>query len=168
MGETLVRNEPPVKADIIVVLAGDGWGNRILKASELASQGYAPKVLVSGPNTNYETWECDLAIAFAEKHGFPASLFVRFPNEALSTWDEAMVTIPELRRQGVRRFLLVTSDTHTRRAARIFDELRGDLQMTVVASPSKFFTPSRWWAHREGRKAVFNEWAKSVAGFFHL
>src|ERR1039458_2414649 len=62
LGSFLVKAGPPQKADIVVVLAGDGFGNRILKAAELVKQGWAPKVLVSGPDGNYGNHECDWAI----------------------------------------------------------------------------------------------------------
>ncbi len=42
LGGYLVYSEPPQSADIILVLAGDFYGSRVLKAAELAKQGYAP------------------------------------------------------------------------------------------------------------------------------
>ena len=38
MGRFLVETQPPEKADMIVVLGGDWYGNRILKAAELVKQ----------------------------------------------------------------------------------------------------------------------------------
>ena len=49
MGEFLVHTDPIMKADAVLVLAGDWNGDRILKGGELVKQGYAPVVLVSGP-----------------------------------------------------------------------------------------------------------------------
>ena len=48
LGRYLVYSLPPQSADIILVLAGDFYGPRVLKAAELAKQGYAPVVLISG------------------------------------------------------------------------------------------------------------------------
>ncbi len=53
LGSYLVKADPPEKADIALVLAGDGEGNRILKAAQLARQGYVSKILVSGPSGMY-------------------------------------------------------------------------------------------------------------------
>ena len=83
----LVRDEGPAHAEIAVVLAGDYYGNRILRAAELVKQGYVPNVLVSGPHMLYGFHECDLAIPFAVKRGYPESWFIRAPNETRSTRD---------------------------------------------------------------------------------
>jgi hypothetical protein len=92
LGRLLVRDEGPAHADIAVVLAGDFYGNRILRGAQLVKQGYVPHVLVSGPHMLYGLYECDLAIPFAVQRGNPESWFIRAPNEALSTRDEAAAT----------------------------------------------------------------------------
>ena len=89
LGWYLVKASPPEKADIALVLAGDGNGLRILRAAELVRAGYAPKVLVSGPDGNYGLYECDLAIPFAVKAGYPEAYFEHFENHARSTREEA-------------------------------------------------------------------------------
>lgn len=163
LGRDLVRNDGPTRADIAVVLAGDYTGHRILKAAELVQQGYVPKVLVSGPDGLYGHYECDLAIPFAVERGYPENWFIREPNEALSTRQEAAAILPDLRRRGVHRFLLVTSDYHTARAARIYRAAAPDLDMRVVAAPDPYFTPNGWWHNREGQKIFVIEWMKTVA-----
>ena len=163
LGRLLVRAGNPVPADVVVVLAGDYTGNRILKAAELVRQGYAPKVLVSGPYGFYGAYECDPAIAFAVGRGNPAPWFVRLPHRAHSTVEEADVVVPELRRMGVRRYLLVTSNYHTARAGRTFRARAPDLDVHVVAAPEEFFDPASWWHSREGRKLVLVEWEKTLA-----
>src|SRR3974377_635087 len=119
-GTSLEKAGPPHKADIAVVLGGDEFGNRILTAAELTRTGYVPRVLVSGPSGLYGYYECGLAIPFAVKHGWPESIFVPAPNDARSTREEAAALVPLMRRMGVRSFLLVTSDFHTRRAGNLF------------------------------------------------
>ena len=84
-------------------------------------------------------------------------------NEALSTREEAGAILADLRRRGVHRFLLVTSDYHTARAARIYRRAAPDLDMRVVAAPDKFFRADGWWRNREGRKIFVVEWMKTVA-----
>jgi uncharacterized SAM-binding protein YcdF (DUF218 family) len=163
LGRLLVRDEGPAHADIAVVLAGDYSGHRILRAAELVKQGYVPQVLVSGPNMMYGSYECDLAIPFAVQRGYPESWFIRAPNEARSTREEAAAILPDLRRRGVHRFLLVTSDYHTARAARIYRAAASDLEVRVVAAPDEYFTPGGWWHNREGRKIFLVEWMKTVA-----
>jgi uncharacterized SAM-binding protein YcdF (DUF218 family) len=162
-GSYLVRDETPQKADMAVVLGGDAYGNRILKAAELVRQGFAPKALISGPPGFYGSHECDLAIPFAERAGYPASYFLHFEHKATSTMEEAQVIAAELRRLGAKRILLVTSDFHTHRAGRIFRAAAPDLTFYVVAAPDFFFTAHGWWHNREGRKLFALEWAKTFA-----
>lgn len=168
MGSYLVQAEQPRKADIVLVLAGDGTGNRILKAAELVRQGYAPKVFVSGPDGNYGLHECDLEIPFAVRAGYPESYFVHFENTARSTREEAQQAAAELRRMGMHRVLLVTSDYHTRRSKRLYKLEAPDLEVIVVAAPDVSFTAHGWWKNRQGQKTAFYEWLKTVTSWFNI
>ncbi len=165
LGGYLVNAEPPVKADLILVLAGDGFGHRILKGAELARQGYAPKVLVSGPDGNYGNYECDLAIPFAVRAGYPESMFLHFEHRARSTEEEARVAVEKLRAMGVKRVLLVTSDYHTRRAGKIYHRAAPGIDVHVTAAPDEYFRADSWWKDREARKIFLYEWMKTVAQF---
>jgi uncharacterized SAM-binding protein YcdF (DUF218 family) len=162
----LIRDEGPAKADALVVLAGDPYGQRLLHAAELARQGYAGKVIVSGPSY-FDIHECDIAIQFAVRKGYPVEYFIALPNDALSTREEARVVLEELKRRGMRSFLLVTSDYHTARAGRIYrstmKKLGGGPDMRLVAAPDKWFSRDGWWKSREGLKIVFMEWSKTLA-----
>jgi uncharacterized SAM-binding protein YcdF (DUF218 family) len=163
MGAFLVDAESPSRADLIVVLAGDTYGNRILKAAELVKQGYAAKVLVSSPAGFYGLHESDLAIPFAVKHGFSASWFVAFPHDAHSTDEEARVILPELQKRNVHRVVAVTSDYHTRRALHILRARWPGIELCMVAAPDEFFSAHGWWHTREGRKTFFLECTKTLA-----
>lgn len=166
IGHALIRDEGPGKAEIAVVLAGDDSGHRIEKGAELVRAGYVPSVLVSGPSY-YGVHECDLAIAFATRKGYPANWFIPLPNSDLSTKQEAWSVLQELRRRSIHSFLLVTSDYHTARAARIYRAVErsmgGGPDMRVVAAPDQYFHESSWWRSREGQKTVFFEWSKTLA-----
>jgi uncharacterized SAM-binding protein YcdF (DUF218 family) len=168
IGRFLVRAEAPQTADAVLVLAGDGYGHRILRGAELVRQGFAPRAFVSGPLGFYGSHECDLAIPFAVARGYPESYFVPLANQARSTREEARLTVPELRRRGVRKLLLVTSDYHTRRAGTIFRNLASGMTIVVAASTDNDFDAGRWWTTREGRKCVFFELTKTVAEWFEL
>lgn len=163
MGAFLVEVESPSNADLIVVLAGDPYGHRIVKAAELVKDGYAPSVLVSGPAGFYGLHESDLAIPFAVKRGFPASWFIAFPHEAHSTDEEARAIWPELRKRNVHRVLVVTSDYHTRRALHVLRARWPGIEIRMVAAPAEFFSADGWWHTREGRKTFFLECSKTLA-----
>jgi uncharacterized SAM-binding protein YcdF (DUF218 family) len=165
LGGFLVRAEPPGRAELAVVLAGDWWGNRILKAADLVRQGYVPRALVSGPDGAYGYHECDLAIPFALRRGYPEHWFLHLHHHGYSTREEAQAVLPELRRRGIRSVLIVTSDYHTRRAGALYRSLAPDLQIRVVAAPDVFFRADAWWKTRQGRKQWFFEALKTVTGW---
>ena len=116
-----MRVDPLEPAEVIVVMAGDATGGRVTKATELASQGYGSTVLVSGRQSYYGYKECEVGIEFAVERGGRRELFEPFCTGAKSTLEEAVDVDNELRRRGVRRALIVTSNFHTRRAGYIFD-----------------------------------------------
>ena len=168
LGSYLVQAGAPEKADAAFVLAGDSSGNRILTAAELMRQGYVRKVVVSGPAGHYGLHECELAIPFAVKNGYPESYFEHAEHSAHSTAEEAQVTLPQLRRDGYRRIILVTSDYHTRRAAKVFRDAAPDLTFFMVAAPDPYFSAGGWWHNREGQKTFLTEWEKTVARWIGL
>ena len=168
LGSYLDQSGPPEKADAVFVLGGDANGHRILKGAELVRQGFAPRVVVSGPAGNYGYYESDLAIPFAVKAGYPESYFVPFPNHALSTREEAAAAAVEFHALGAHRILLVTSLFHTRRAGGDFRAAAPDLTFIVVASRDENFTKNGWWHNREARKTFLLEWMKTGANWFNL
>jgi uncharacterized SAM-binding protein YcdF (DUF218 family) len=166
IGEALVHNDGPGKADVAVVLGGDYWGNRIVTAAQLVRAGYVPAVLVSGPPGFYGCNESELAVAYAVRRGYPAQWFVRVDHNEMNTRDEAQILLDEMQRRNIHSFLLVTSDYHTARSRRLFlaaEHARGGgPDMRVVAAPDQFFKADSWWRNREGRKTCLMEWLKTV------
>jgi uncharacterized SAM-binding protein YcdF (DUF218 family) len=163
MGALLVHTEPPSHADLIVVLAGDLHGNRILRGAELVKEGYASKVLVSGPGGAYDLHECDLAIPFVVRRGYPVSWFIPVPHDGHSTAEEGRVIFPVLQKMRAHRVLVVTSDYHTRRALRTLRAQWPGIDIHMIAAGDEFFSPSGWWHTREGRKTFLLEWTKTFA-----
>ena len=165
----LIEDHPPEKAEIIVVLAGDGYGRRILRAVELVEQGYAPRVLVNGSAEFYGLNESQAAIEFAVQRGAPRRVLEAFPNEAKSTIEEAKIVDDELTRQGVSKALVVTSDFHTRRSRSLFAARgSGKVKYVFVASTYPEFDPEAWWHSRQGTKTLFLEYLKTVYTWFEL
>lgn len=165
-GRMLVRDDGPQKADAILVLGGDDFGMRIIKAAQLAQQGYAPYVLVSGP-PDLLGHDSDGIIDFAARNGYPRALFrpVWLPLGTDSTRSEATFLGHYLRAHGIKHILLVTSNYHTRRAARLWRKQASWIDLTVVAAPDQYFTPDGWWKTRSGQKTCFLEWTKTIAAW---
>lgn len=168
MGSLLVDAEPPQKADIEIVLGGDYSGNRIMKGCEVLRAGLVPRALVSGSGLFYGEHESVLAIRLATARGCPSETLVPFKYPANSTADEAAHLIPELHRLNSRKVLLVTSPSHTARAARIFRRLAPEIEFHAVASIDRRWNNGYWWKTREGRKVWLLESVKTIAGFMGL
>jgi uncharacterized SAM-binding protein YcdF (DUF218 family) len=161
IGEWLVSPDTPAPADLIVVLGGDFWGPRAVKGAELGVHGYAPHVLISGPEY---VWygkpypEGDLATMFLVQKGYPRSLFETFFHHASSTIGEAKALAPELKRRNVRRVLIVTSSYHSRRASLVFHAVLPFTQIRVIGVPD--YQLESWWKIPISRRLVRSEWSK--------
>jgi len=168
MGSVLVNENPPVAADLIYVLGGDVGGGRILRGAELSREGYARTVLVGNGEQDYGYLESDLAIAFAARHGYDPSLFVAERGFANSTVDEARRVVPDFRRMGAHRILLVTTEWHSARAGRVFRRTAPDLEFYVVGVDDRDWHHGNWWIDREGRKRFVLEALRTIADFLRI
>ena len=166
VGRLLVYSDAVEPADCAVVLGGDPDGYRITAAAELARTGVVPLVLVRGPQGMSGINEADAAIHFITSHGYDGKWFAAVRHKATSTRAEADILLAEMERRGMKSFLLVTSNFHTRRSRRIFLGVmarRGDqMKMTVLATGDANYRPDSWWRSREGLKTAFYEWTKTV------
>ena len=168
LGEGLIAYEAPQKAELIVVLGGDTRGGRIMAASRLIHEGWAPQALISGAGYVYGYHESDLEVDYAVRHGERADEFVKIPFPAVSTRDEARAVIGELRRMHIHKYLVVTSNYHTRRAARTFRREGPDLEPHVVSAGDANFSEHDWWRHRESSKMLLDEYMKNIANVIGL
>ena len=165
LGNYLIYSQAPRPADIIVVLAGDFYGPRVLKAAELATHGYAPLVLISG--TPYQGRpEGEFAISFLAKQGYPSRLFESFGHDAHSTIEEAIVLRAELRRRHVMNAILVTGAFHSRRSSIVFWLFCPGIHFISVPGPEPSYHPDRWWTDDHSRALFYSEWTKIMGTVF--
>lgn len=167
-GTFLDNGEKPRQADAIVVLAGGWRGERILAASELKDKGMAPVVVVSGTLAVYGQQECLLAIEYLRLLGRSTEGFVCADSRADSTAEEAAAVAGFLRKHAFKRILVVSCDTHMRRATLLWRKQAPDLDLTFTPAASPNFDLKRWYATREGRKAVVLEWSKLITSYFGI
>jgi uncharacterized SAM-binding protein YcdF (DUF218 family) len=168
LGAMLVSAGPPQKADLIIVLGGDWHGDRILKAAELVREGYAPKVLVSGSAQVYGRFESDLAIDFAVRKGYARENLIPTNDQNLNTVQEARNDLGQARARGAHRVIVVTSEFHTARSARIFRREAHGLEFVMVAADTPEWHHGEWWKDREGQKIWLAEFEKTIADFFRI
>jgi len=165
LGSYLVCSETPQPSDLILVLAGDFYGPRVLKGAELATEGYAPRVLISG--TPYQGRpEGEFAIAFLARQGYRTDSFESFGHAAGSTIEEAIALRPELARRGVKRVLLVTSAHHSRRALIVFKTLCSGIRFVSVPAPDPYYHADGWWRNTSSRRLFTSEWTKIAGSVF--
>jgi len=158
---TAVDGPPQQPADIVVALAGDLSGGRVLRAAELVADGAAPLALANGAFRIFGEDECRQAVQYARRRGVPQAAVEPFCFRADSTLAESQLVDAELRRRGVRRALVVTSDFHTRRARYIYRRhTSGQVDYHFLSAPTRGFDPETWWQSRSGQKTVFLEYVK--------
>lgn len=165
VGEWLVSPDTPAPADLIVVLGGDFWGHRVVEAANLAVRGYAPHVLISGPDYYLNGTphpEGELATKFLVDKGYPPNLFWTFPHHAPDTLDEAKLLSAELKRLKANRLLIVTSNYHSRRSSILFHALLPFSEIRVIGVPEDYFEPKFWWKTQSSRELVRSEWMKII------
>jgi uncharacterized SAM-binding protein YcdF (DUF218 family) len=153
---------------MIIVLAGDETGHRILKAAELAREGYAPAVLVDNSHRVYAATESQLAAEFAVKRGYSPGFFITVNWNAWSTSEELAQAVTELRKRGVRRAIVVTTVWHTARSVRVCRRLAPEIQFYPVGAEDPRWHDGAWWTDREGRKNFFLEGLKTIADFLRV
>ncbi len=164
LGSYLVQNQKPEKAEVVVALAGDEYGDRVLTAGQLVREGWAPYALVSG--TPYLlTNHAELSIDYAAAKGYSRSYFRPFERDMVATRDETQDIAEWLKQHGIHKVLLVSSNYHTRRAARLMKEAAPNLQVITIAAPDKYFTPDGWWRNRGGQRIFLQEWLKTLSAW---
>jgi uncharacterized SAM-binding protein YcdF (DUF218 family) len=168
MGAVLVNSQTPEKSDVVLVLAGDNAGRRVGEGVQLVKDGYAPKLLISGPFKVYGVQDSILAAQYAQKLGLRPDQTIPILRDYLSTSDEAHTIVPLLRQMGVHKYLLVTSQYHTGRAGRVFRRVGPDLEFRTVAAPDPRWCRGYWWTQRECQKTWLLEATKNVADFFRI
>jgi uncharacterized SAM-binding protein YcdF (DUF218 family) len=175
MGQFLVVTDPLERADLIYVFAGDFWGGRVLLGANLGSQGWAPRVVLSGGlysgGGEVSRYAGDLAVDFAVRRGYSRGLFLSIPMEAQSTIDEARFMGPIFHRLGARRVILVTSNFHSRRAAEVFRLFLPEFDFRMEGAPDDTFDPHAWWKTPQQRHLLFGEFQKMLGTLlvrFHL
>jgi uncharacterized SAM-binding protein YcdF (DUF218 family) len=165
IGTLLVQDSPPRQADAVVVLnTGVDYYPRLVEAAELVMAGYAPRVIINGNRktailreleaagfTPSLPWDTDIRRMLNLLGVMDEQILSISVEDAYDTISEARGVAPELRQQGFKRLLIVTSRFHTRRAGHIWRQaFPGEFDIITVAASKDPFDPAGWW--REGRQ----------------
>ncbi|NTA59973.1 YdcF family protein [Agrobacterium tumefaciens] len=151
-GSLLVVEDPPARADVIVVLGGDG-PPRAAQAAKLWHEGRAPLVLVTGYG------DCDFIHDMLVQLGVDSAA-VSMECLSLSTWENATFSQPILTGMRAKSAILVTSWFHSRRAVKRFRFVMPQIQW--ISLPAQR-TVSLWRLAINGDGVqVFKEYAKAL------
>ncbi len=162
MGDFLVVRDVLQPADVIIVVSGDGTGERARSAAALWQRGLAPWVFVSGSRAGAARGGAAAEmVRVLVRAGVPRDRVV-VDDQAASTHDNARQSAALMEARGWKRAILVTSPYHSRRAAVIFRAAfrpRG-LGLRVYATEASFFEVRAWWTREQDRALVRSEYLK--------
>jgi uncharacterized SAM-binding protein YcdF (DUF218 family) len=165
LGSWLVREDPLVSADVIVVLSGS-MPSRAEEAARLFRANYAPEVWVSRPTSPAASLAA-LGISYAGEETYNREILVRlgvpvncihiFPEPIVDTEQEVREIARGLREQNKRSAIIVTSPEHTRRVKALWRRLAGgNLRAILHAAPEDPFN-IHWWRNTQDAFAVMRE-----------
>jgi uncharacterized SAM-binding protein YcdF (DUF218 family) len=178
IGQFLVYEQSPQKADVIAVLNGRDT-ERSLAAVDLYNQGFAKLIVIAHGSKqpgSEEFWKrvgrnFDRKKFFqktVEVMGVPPHAFQMIGDGVTSTYDEAKVTKQFLIQNHYKSILLVTSKWHSRRAYLTFKTAFKDTkELKITVYPSKYdtFDPQGWWKNQSDIEIVMGEYFRL---FFYL
>lgn len=159
--------EQPSPAEYVMVLAGDE-NVRPFAAAALVKAGFARGVLLAEikPTPTVKDRLAPPAHAVNREvliqRGVPERVIQLLPGQADSTHDEAMALAAFLCNRPDVRVLVMTTDSHTRRARLAFCHALADgaQQVTIVAAPTDLFCMDYWWRDQWGFTIVASEYLK--------
>jgi len=154
MGRWLVREDPLSSADAIVVLSG-GMPYRAEEAAKLFAMGDAPEVWVSRPDSP-ATELRGMGIGFVGEEEYNRKVLVNkgvpeasvriLPDPIVNTEQEVEQIAGEVRRAGMKKVIIVTSPSHTRRVKALWNKLVGAKPEAIVrAAFEDPYDANHWW-----------------------
>ena len=160
IGNFLVVEDNPSKADAIVVLSGDS-GARLEQGVELYRNGYARWLILVGGGQQGSPPAAEVMRRAAGELGVPPTRMLTVDQSA-STREDALYTRELMLRQGLRSVILVTSPYHERRASLTFAKAFEGTGISVASYPVQDdqWRPDNWWQQGTTLRLTIVELAK--------
>lgn len=142
----LIVDEPPQKADVIIVLGSPALDNgmpgaiqksRVKKGVELYHKGCAPVVIFTGAAVQNRFVEARVMADQAGRLGLPESALLLEP-QATNTIENGRYSAQLMSERGWHKALVVTTPYHTRRATTVFSKLPLEAHLVAADLPSDF------------------------------
>jgi uncharacterized SAM-binding protein YcdF (DUF218 family) len=172
VGRWLDVGEPPVPADYAFVAAGDEQ-SRPFAAALLYKYGYVRKILLTRPPRHAGSARVskeydELSRAVLVHQGVKPDDIRVLEGDVYSTMDEARLLAPLVRAEPQARFVVVTSDYHTRRTLWSVRHVtpEGADRLHAFAAPTDGVVPAEWWNTENGAATYLSEYLRLA--FYHL
>ena len=165
----LMKQDPPEKADLMVVLSGSAF-DRGNEGARLYKEGYARHIVCPGGNledillalgdTMYESDVCKKDIV---RNGVAESL-VTVLHYGTSTREEADTILGYCKAHHIKKIIVVTTLFHTRRAGKVYKKRFAAEGVTVLirGAHSSEYDEDYWWQSENGLIALNNEYMKTL------
>ncbi len=166
VGSALVKKDVIQPSDAIVVLTGDYTGTRMHAGISLLKSGMGKYIVFNGGKEYWTINYSELVLRQLSAEGIKPEQAVWSDDDQNSrnTRDEALANLRLLTEKGVKSFILVTSDYHTARSARVYERLAKNHEMSMyiypVQDPNVIL--NGWWRDRASAKNVLIEWEKTI------
>jgi uncharacterized SAM-binding protein YcdF (DUF218 family) len=130
--------------ETIVVLAGD-YEERIPAAISAYHKGYSKQFLLTNGGVRRgwshehqrNLYEIERSEILLIKHGIPQQAIIKLPFVKSGTVYDALMVKEYVEKHNIRSILLVTSDSHARRAFWIFNRVLKDYKIEIGVFPAK-------------------------------
>jgi len=174
LGEYLIVEHKPEKADLIVCLGGED-AVKTLAAIDLYNKRLAPYIF-RGKEQDPDGFNhlkkkikdypssFDLFMQAVKGSGIPEQVILSSEDRVGSTIDEARLVRRVALERGVKSLIIVTSLIHSRRAWMTFKKVFENDDVKIISLPSHYqlFDPKDWWEKRRYTKEVIIEYQKLI------
>jgi uncharacterized SAM-binding protein YcdF (DUF218 family) len=167
-GHMLVAQDPPAKADIVIVsIDADISGSGLLEAADLVRAGFASRVGIFDRPKDKATRElmrrgaapADVnAVTLGRLHELNVDAVLVIPT-VVGTVDEGKVLQQWCAAHSIRTLIFVSEPDHSRRTRRVLDRALGQHGIKVLVRSARFseFDPDSWWQSRGGQRTEIVE-----------
>jgi len=162
LAKNLNVTQPPIKADIIVCLGG-GYVERLDKGIELYHEGYADKIIFTGPGIGLLDQDDKIGfwkIPFFEEKGIPKRDIYYLENME-NTYTEIKAIKEYMLKNGYKRVLIVSDPPHSRRIQYLVDLFKykkSSLEVKIIGSDVLWWNQNKYFdslrAYIEATKEV--------------
>ncbi len=167
MGNYLIAEDPPTKAELVFVLGGNSY-DRGRKAAALYKEKKAERIVCLGANVpsvlqalGIDSSEGHISASIADQRGVPEEA-IRVLEKGTSTMGEAIASLRYCRKNGIDSAIVLSDKFHLRRVRYVFEPLfkDSDTELHYRGTPSSLYDESHWWRSEAGMIMVNNEYMK--------